>query len=484
MKAVVVQPGAGHRVGNVEFLARSADTPRFNLALITIQPHRERPAGARPRRRGRRVLHPRGRAHLRGRGRGGRRRPGHVRARPAGGAPHVREPRRRARADGQHPRPGRLRPAGWKRTRRSSPGFEARSRGVSEIVLGDDQDRSCSRAPAAYAERMSVLAEAQTVQPAPAGLRRWGGARPVTGIGAVAVAGILAVTLPLIGFVSLLLREQLDPQLHNHQAHFVIFGARRQASRSRSATRRARRPTGAGTPASCSSRWRSWRQGASWASTPSGPPASSSAESRAGFQIAIPVGLLVAAFFAAGSAFVDLRPELGPWLIRRRGQLRAAVLTVMGVWFLWTLANLPPLRGPNSEAATGRVLAASRDRSGRSIYAVSAARYWRLFRRPPHAALDRRDRLFPAARRGDDRRRRHGRAQVARELVGVARPDRPRLLDHRLRRPPRVARGALPEAVPADDARAPPGDQRPLRRPRRLHELLRAVVIRPRSRRC
>ena len=37
---VVVRPGDGRRVGNVEFLARSADTPRFNLAIITIQPHR------------------------------------------------------------------------------------------------------------------------------------------------------------------------------------------------------------------------------------------------------------------------------------------------------------------------------------------------------------------------------------------------------------------------------------------------------------
>ena len=43
MKAVVVKPGEGHRVGNVEFLARSADTPRFNLALIEIQPHRGGP---------------------------------------------------------------------------------------------------------------------------------------------------------------------------------------------------------------------------------------------------------------------------------------------------------------------------------------------------------------------------------------------------------------------------------------------------------
>ena len=43
MKAVVVPPGGGLRVGNVEFLAQSADTPRFNLALIEIQPHRGGP---------------------------------------------------------------------------------------------------------------------------------------------------------------------------------------------------------------------------------------------------------------------------------------------------------------------------------------------------------------------------------------------------------------------------------------------------------
>jgi mannose-6-phosphate isomerase-like protein (cupin superfamily) len=39
----VVRPGEGKRVGNVEFLARSDDTPRFNLAVITIQPRREGP---------------------------------------------------------------------------------------------------------------------------------------------------------------------------------------------------------------------------------------------------------------------------------------------------------------------------------------------------------------------------------------------------------------------------------------------------------
>jgi class 3 adenylate cyclase len=105
-------------------------------------------------------------------------------------------------------------------------------------------------------------------------------------------------------------------------------------------------------------------------------------ESRAGFQIAIPVGLLVSAFFAAASAFVDMRPELGPRLIRQRGKLRGAVLIVMSTWFLWTLANLPPLRGPNSEAATGHVLAAMAI-IGTIIFSVSAVRYWHLFRHGP-----------------------------------------------------------------------------------------------------
>ncbi len=38
MKATVVPPGEGLRVGNVEFLAPSADTPRFNFGIIEIQP--------------------------------------------------------------------------------------------------------------------------------------------------------------------------------------------------------------------------------------------------------------------------------------------------------------------------------------------------------------------------------------------------------------------------------------------------------------
>jgi mannose-6-phosphate isomerase-like protein (cupin superfamily) len=37
---IVIPPGEGHRLGNVEFLARTVDTPRFNFQIIEIAPGR------------------------------------------------------------------------------------------------------------------------------------------------------------------------------------------------------------------------------------------------------------------------------------------------------------------------------------------------------------------------------------------------------------------------------------------------------------
>jgi mannose-6-phosphate isomerase-like protein (cupin superfamily) len=42
-RVVVVRPGQGHHVGNVEFLARTTHTPRFNLGIVTVQPRRSGP---------------------------------------------------------------------------------------------------------------------------------------------------------------------------------------------------------------------------------------------------------------------------------------------------------------------------------------------------------------------------------------------------------------------------------------------------------
>ena len=40
---VVVPPGSGVRTGNVEFLALTESSPRFNLSIITMAPHRDGP---------------------------------------------------------------------------------------------------------------------------------------------------------------------------------------------------------------------------------------------------------------------------------------------------------------------------------------------------------------------------------------------------------------------------------------------------------
>ena len=39
--AIIVRPGEGSRVGNVEFLARTKDTPRFTCGIIDFGPGRE-----------------------------------------------------------------------------------------------------------------------------------------------------------------------------------------------------------------------------------------------------------------------------------------------------------------------------------------------------------------------------------------------------------------------------------------------------------
>jgi class 3 adenylate cyclase len=190
--------------------------------------------------------------------------------------------------------------------------------------------------------------------------------------------GVVAAALPLVGLASLLLRSQLDPHVENYPLHFAVFGvvgavafvlgyAAGEAANRRGDARvlllsLAFMATG----------------GFLWLHA-IGTPSILFSEEHAGFQVAIPVGLLVSAVFAAGSAFVDARPGVAAVLIRRRTLLRLAVLGAMGVWFVWTVANLPPLGGPDSEAATSRLLTVIAV-LGTILYAVSAARYWSIFR--------------------------------------------------------------------------------------------------------
>ena len=134
---------------------------------------------------------------------------------------------------------------------------------------------------------------------------------------ALLAIGIVAAALPLVGLLSLLLRSELDPHIENYQLHFVVFGlvgavavalgyAAGEAANRRGDARvlllsLAFMATG----------------GFLWLHA-IGTPTILFSQEHAGFQVAIPVGLLVSAIFAAGSAFVDVRPGIGARLIRRR----------------------------------------------------------------------------------------------------------------------------------------------------------------------
>ena len=195
---------------------------------------------------------------------------------------------------------------------------------------------------------------------------------------AVFAGSLVVAVLPLAGLASLLLRSRLDPHIENYRLHFVVFGivggtafllgyAAGEAANRRGDARvlllsLAFMATGGflGLHAL-------------------GTPGILFVGERSGFQVAIPVGLLVSAVFATASAFVDLRPDLAPWLIRRRTLLRGGVLLAMGAWFVWAAARLPPLRGSGSEAATdGLVMTIAV--VGTAMYAVSAVRYWNIYR--------------------------------------------------------------------------------------------------------
>jgi adenylate cyclase len=174
-------------------------------------------------------------------------------------------------------------------------------------------------------------------------------------IRAGAIAELLAVALPLIGLGSLLLRSQLDPHFENYRVHFVLFGlvgtiafvlgfAAGEAANRRGDARVLLLSLAFMATGGFMGLHALGTRGVLFSGD------------HAGFKVAIPVGLLVSAGFAAASAFVDVRPEFARLAIRHRRVLRATVLAAMGGWFVLTVLNLPPLDGPDSETARGALI--------------------------------------------------------------------------------------------------------------------------------
>jgi adenylate cyclase len=99
----------------------------------------------------------------------------------------------------------------------------------------------------------------------------------------------------------------------------------------------------------------------------------------AGFVLATPVGLLVAAVFAALSATRMVETH-GPAIVARAGLYRGGLIALMAVWAALSLARVGPLDAatpPESGSTPLTVLALI----GIVLYAVAAARYGVLYTR-------------------------------------------------------------------------------------------------------
>ena len=194
-------------------------------------------------------------------------------------------------------------------------------------------------------------------------------------------AWVIAALLPLVGLISLLARSKLDPGLDNHKVHFVLFLAVAAVdfvlaySAGEAAHRR-------GDARVLLIALAFLATGGFLGLHAIGTPGILFTGDLAGFKVAIPVGLLVASVFAAASAFVDLRPSYSVWAMEHQRLMLRLVVVAMAVWFVYTVAQLPPLDHPSSEGASDSLLTIMAA-GGVVVYAVSAARYYVVFRHEP-----------------------------------------------------------------------------------------------------
>jgi adenylate cyclase len=107
------------------------------------------------------------------------------------------------------------------------------------------------------------------------------------------------------------------------------------------------------------------------------------AKSNTGFQIATPVGVAIGSIFAAVSAR-DYSGDSAVRNVRTGKRLRWALLGLMVLWAVWSLASLPPLNRPPQFAEGFSLLLAV---PAVLLYAGSAVRYVQLWRRHPSLML-------------------------------------------------------------------------------------------------
>jgi adenylate cyclase len=105
----------------------------------------------------------------------------------------------------------------------------------------------------------------------------------------------------------------------------------------------------------------------------------------AGFVIATPIGLLLAAGLALLSS-LEWTPSRAGGLMRRQRLVRGSLLALLAGWAAFSVAQVPPLDRPLPEDVATPPLVGFAT-AGVLLYAIAAARYYELYARRPGVVL-------------------------------------------------------------------------------------------------
>jgi adenylate cyclase len=190
------------------------------------------------------------------------------------------------------------------------------------------------------------------------------------------VAVLLA--LPVAGFLLLLVAPDTDAHWEHHPAHFwlVLSTALVNVVLGLAASEAARR-RGDARAALVSLAFLS--SAGFLALHALATPGSLVEGKNTGFVIATPVGLVVASVFAALSA-VELAPAFASAVVRHETRLRGALLAVLALWGIVSVAELPPLDEP-LPVEDARLELVGLAVAGCALYAFAAVHYLALYRR-------------------------------------------------------------------------------------------------------
>lgn len=187
-----------------------------------------------------------------------------------------------------------------------------------------------------------------------------------------AIATAAALTLPLLGLALLLSKPSLDTAWENHRAHFWLVlatGAVNAVLAYATGSAARRRGDARVFLVSLAFLAAAGFLGLHALATPQvllDKP-------NAGFALATPVGLLIAAGFVAASC-ADLEGPTGVWVMRHAQILQGGLLALMALWAAASLLELPPLDDPTApERATGPFLVLAIPAI--ALYAFAVVRY-------------------------------------------------------------------------------------------------------------